>query len=211
MQPKELARLLSGRNEPSVLEKEAAFATLSRLLVSPRSRQRTLAAVLGGILSLSGAAAAIAFFLPLASHPPDNEEFATRGPTDRSPALRLACIAADTSEVPCRVGGTLTFEVSKVPETARFFAAFARRPDGAVLWYFPEPAGRSMELKPTPHLLSQAVRLGAPHVPGDYEVFAVFSSEPMTRAEIKAALGTNLTPTGPVVLVKRRLSLQDAP
>ncbi|HEY3668341.1 MAG TPA: hypothetical protein VGL19_20200, partial [Polyangiaceae bacterium] len=88
-------------------------------------------------------------------------------------------------------------------------AAFARRADGAVIWYTPPPEGVTASVAPSASavLLEQAVSLGSEHVPGHYQVYGVFSSEPLTRARIKAVLGQELRGRGGVNVVVRELEV----
>lgn len=205
MAPKEMARLLAGRNEPSVLEKEELFAGIAKTLDPVRTRRRTLALSIGALASLLGAAAAFMLYFRV---PRTADEFTSRGSSAALPMVRLACIS-EAKEIPCALEGTLTFEVAQLPTGARFFAAFSRRPDGVILWYYPTPDGRSEAIDATRPLLPQAVRLGPPHIAGDYDVFTVFSPNAMTRAELKAALGPKLEAKGGILLVKRHMRLRD--
>jgi hypothetical protein len=56
-------------------------------------------------------------------------------------------------------------------------------------------------------LLEQGVKLGPEHVPGRYLVYGVFSSEPLTRAQIKAVLGDELRGQAGVNVVVRELEI----
>ncbi|MFC1642364.1 hypothetical protein ACFL5O_06710 [Myxococcota bacterium] len=209
MPPEKLVRLLSGRNEPSVLAKEALFQRILTKLEPAPSRWRC-ATILAAVTALAGAMAAAVLVLRPPDGTPSAAEFVSRG-TEKVPGpwVRLACLRG-ARETECRLGTTLVFEVHRLPETVRFFAAFARRSDGTVFWYFPGPTGRSPELKQPAGLLEQAVRLGPPHSPGEYEVFALFSRQPMTRVEIKAALGPEPKRSEQLLVTRRRLLLRDA-
>jgi hypothetical protein len=209
MASKELARLLSGRNEPSVLEKEALFARVFRnTSPSARSTWRAWGLSFGLITSVAGGMTAAIMLRRPAESTSLATEFESRGGGGQAPSVRLACVD-ETKEVPCALGRTLTFQVAQIPATSRYFASFSRRSDGVVLWYFPTPEGRSEPIDAAQPILSQAVRLGAPHTTGDYDVYAIFTTLPRTRAEIKEALGADLTSKNGMLVIKRHMTLRD--
>ncbi len=217
MLPKHLARLLSGRNEPSVLEKEALF---ERIVSGNQARAgiwRSWGLPLGLVTSVAGALVAVLVVLRPARRALSDEvsAFESRGAATQGPSVRLACVD-EAQEVECSLGKTLIFEVARLPAGSRYFAAFARRSgdgDGgaAMLWYFPTAQGRSEAIDERHSVLSQAVRLGPPHTPGDYDVYTVFTTSPRTRAELKAALGEALAPKDGMVVVKRHIELRGQP
>ena len=188
------ARLLSGRNSPSILQKEALFARIHAEATPSLLLARWKRASFGIAAALS-----IAAGLALWARTP---EFAARGGGPSSePAFRVQCFESEGTS--CRSGHALAFEFAPQAQ-AQYFAAFARRSDGAVVWYFPTPDGLSLPVAQTGSLmLDHAVQLGAEQPPGHYEIFGVFSAEPLSRARIKSALGEDLRGTQGVRVVRR--------
>lgn len=165
-----IPRLLAGRDRLSRLEKEEILEkVLSRS--APR-RTRWWWAALPAV-----ALAAVVFVIALpGSH--KESEFTARGGGKPIAAFTPSCS-------PCTPGGTLLFDTHGT--TYRYFAAFARRSDGTVLWYFPAEAGASLDLgnQPTHGVLDRGIAIGPEHTPGTYRVYGVFSDQPLTRAQIR--------------------------
>jgi hypothetical protein len=186
-----IARLIQGRDEPSILARERLFERIYQE-TAPRPTRQRLGWALG--LSLAAVAGAVALYLR-----PPSSEFAARGGGAFESAFQPRCI-----EGPCRSGNKLVFEMGPLA-TGRHFAAFARRHDGTIVWYFPAADEKSIALSTseTPQLLQRAITLGPEHSPGRYELFGVFSERPLSRAELKVALGDELR-GGPGVRVVRR-------
>jgi hypothetical protein len=194
-----VARLLSGRNAPSVLEKEQLFERIYAGVA--RAPRRAVWYRLG--LAAAGAAVLVgALWLRVRPAPPA-QEFAARGAgLEATESFRLLCSGAAITS--CKSGSTLGFELFGLAEP-RHFAAFARRGDGTVIWYTPPPEGVTAGVAPSASsmLLGQGVSLGREHTPGRYLVYGVFSREPLTRAQIKTALGQDLRgPAGMNVVVR---------
>ena len=122
--------------------------------------------------------------------------------------FELGCVV-DGRPSSCEVGAKLTFWVSVTPE-APHFACFGRRQDGAIVWYVPDPEGRSARVAPVarPVLLDTAVVLDETHGAGTVTVFGVFSAKPLSRAEIKSALGAELRGDGSVRVVVHTLEVK---
>jgi hypothetical protein len=200
MQEGKLARLIAGRDAPSVLEKEQLFERIYER-VQPSKPPRRVGAWLaaGGIT----AAAALALLFLRPSQP----EFQARGGASlgTGPELVVACAGAPQ----CQSGAKLTLTVRGAPALAGqgggYFAAFARRFDGTIIWYFPEPGSRSLELPQTGEraLLDRAVLLGGEHLPGHYDLYGVFTRRPLTREELKLAVGEELAGSADAVVVHR--------
>ena len=193
MENREIARLLAGRNEPSVLEKEAAFEELMKR-VSHEKRRRGL---LFGGLALAAAA-----FLAVVSQ--RDAEFGTRG--GGHGALALKCIPPGDG-TRCVAGGKLTLDVGG--SSSLYFAAFARRSDGTIVWYWPSASGSSPPVasfahKRAPHT---AIQLDAAHPAGPYEVYGVFSARPLDRTQLKKALGDELRGDGTVEVLRRTFTV----
>jgi hypothetical protein len=196
---RQLERLLSGRDAPSVSEREELFERIYAR--TDAGRRRWLAPALGA--ALASAAAGVLMFMQLRS--PADAEFRARGSglPVAGPELTLAC----TEGVTCRSGDKLSLAV-RAAESA-YFSAFARRFDGVVIWYFPEPLGASQALPNggARAVLDRAVLLGPEHLPGRYEVFGVFTRRPFTRAEIKLALGDDLAGSAEAIVLRRSLEI----
>jgi hypothetical protein len=218
----DLGRLLSGRNEPSVLEKEAALELVLAQVGAPPRRWPWGARVAAAGLPAFAAALAVVlvFFVGSPSGDIASEDgFQARGDgTNASVAsFALRCVNEDPAaasrpdDVECRQGTVLGFSASP-PTGKTHFAAFAQRSDGAVLWYFPEAGGQSASLKAeggAKAVLPRGVPLGAEHPPGSYEVYGVFSSTPLSRERLRKILGPDLvgradSVSGSSVVVARR-------
>lgn len=190
----QLARLLSGRDEPSVLDLEAGFERVAAEVAPPRRRRWALwSAPLAAAL---GAAAV------LVAAPGAEDEFAPRGVGAGN--LQLACLRAE-APAPCAAGATLTLDVTPPPARAHF-AAFARRPDGRLMWFLPAAGETSA---PRRGLLDAGFVLAGP--PGPYTVYGVFSDAPMTRAAIAAAFGDDLAAPATLTVVERALEVGSPP
>jgi hypothetical protein len=139
---------------------------------------------------------------------PADPELQSRGKATAIPTLRLACLETAQAGT-CRIGDTLAFDIGGLPADRRHFAAFARRADGVVIWYFPTADGQSEPVEPATGLLKQAVRLGPPHVPGPYQIVVVFSRTAMTRADIKKALEASPAPADGLLVLERAMVLRE--
>ncbi len=195
--PARLARLLSGRDEPSVLETEALFDRIAGE-VAPRPWWRRPIAW-GALSGLATAAAAVALVFA-----PVEREFGTRG--GEEPVLRAHCVV-DAETAPCAQGAKLLFD-ARPPEGAPHFAALAKRPDGTVIWYLPAPDAASSPLGDATAVVPTAIRLGDEHPAGRYELFGVFTKDAMTRAQIEASVGAELRGGPGVTVVRRELEVR---
>ena len=167
------SRLLAGRDRLSRTEKDAV---LDGVLAAPRPRARWPWLVLPAL----AAAVALVVIGPWRTSQP---EFATRGGTRPVAALHVSCAAA------CTHGAKLLFDLHGTT-TYRYFAAFTKRGDGKVLWYFPTTdVAPSVDLAglPASGVLDRGIVLGDDHPAGAYRIFGVFSRAPLTRAAIRAA------------------------
>ncbi|MCB9645611.1 MAG: hypothetical protein H6730_03285 [Deltaproteobacteria bacterium] len=186
---RELARLLSGRDGPSVLDREAVFEGVMAGLPAPPRRRRWLALALP-------LAAAVAALLAVTVRPPPDQAgtFTPRGAEE--PGLGLSCVRG-TAPAACGPGATLLLEVTPVAERTHF-AAVARRGDGSLLWLLPEGEQPSA---PQAGLLERGFVLDA----SDLEVFGLFTETPHTRGQLAAALEGGLESTPRVTVVRRQL------
>lgn len=137
--------------------------------VLPRSRRRLWVGV-----PLVAAVAAISLVLwPRTSNHVD--EFAARGAAGANARLTLTCPTG------CSAGRKLVFDLDGTVGY-RYFAAFARRSNGDVIWYFPQPNETSA---PVAEALARAIVFGVEQPPGNYRVYGVFSDQPLTREAIR--------------------------
>jgi hypothetical protein len=180
-----ILRLLANRARLSRVEKEDILARVLDGVV-PQPRRRWLGArVFGGALGgLAVVGALLLWLVPTVGHRRIGD-FVARGGSSIA-AVRAFC-GSDPTGDSCLAGEALFFEVRGAPPS-RYFAAFARRADGLVIWYFPETdAAGSLDLET--HIREQAldrqVRLGDEHRPGRYDVSLVFSPSPVSREDVK--------------------------
>lgn len=207
----ELARLLSGKNEPSVLEKEAALESIlaaveagpQRADLAERSR---LFVKRWWLMMAAPAVAAAALLLTLLPktesvsprHQGGAPEWAARGGAVPA-ALKLRCVppsgAGSIHAPPCQTNELLTLRVNPPPGKP-YFAAIAIGSDDQLLWYLPAPGGKSERLIPDPSGMATASRAipMSTHPRGNrqYRVHGVFSEAPLTRQALRTALGPQL-------------------
>jgi hypothetical protein len=209
----QLARLLAGRDQPSVLEKEAAFeAIYARVNSRGRVAQRW-----PWLATLAAAAAVLLVWgrLPSDSAPAADAFRARGGPPAEHFALSCLphqAVPALDAQAPCVPGGRIVLQLEPSAEH-HFFALFARRPDGAIVWYFPS------ESEPMPDVTGERVGrlwpksalLAESSPPGTYTVFAVFAPQPLSRAELKASLGDDLRGDGALHVLSRELEVEAQP
>jgi hypothetical protein len=200
-----LARLLSGRDEMSRLEKDQTLEQVLR----ETGRSPLLRARRAWLVAAISAAAGV-LVAPSVWHRLAPGEFQARGAAPAAtPTMTLRCLDGPLGgRHACRPGGRLAFEV--VPAgSARYFAAYAQRPDGAVIWYYPSKDARSLDLaEGAAHgLLGRAIVLGAEHVSGKYKVAGVFTTRAMTRGELKAELTRRAGQPRETVVVERELDI----
>jgi hypothetical protein len=195
----ELARLLSGRPGPSVLEKEAIR---ERMLAQHSLRRRALR--WSWLVPLAASATA-AFVMARVG---DGDEFSSRGDRAEQPVLRVVCV--DTGAVgSCPAGGTLAFQGAGTAYP--YLAVFARRSDGLVIWYFPSATGPEDVAAPDPRApLAHGIRLGDEQPPGRYEIVGVFSQRPLSRSEVKARLRDGLASGRGLKVVRQPFTVQAA-
>ncbi len=190
----ELARLLSGRSGPSVLEKEAAFEAVMQQ--QPKGRRFAWRAVLWPAIAV----AAVGLGVLVMPGAPDRPEFGTKGSSQAG--LSLSCVHAQ-APVPCAPGATLTLKVTA--HDRPYFAAFAQDAEGTIIWYLPAKGEASERQE---GLLEQGFVLDPSYDTSTMQVFGVFTDAPMSRAQIKAALSEGLKSTDTVTVLPRTLTLQ---
>jgi len=214
------ARLLSGRNQLSRIEKEAILqSVLDRVAAAKApaesaSRQRRRHAVLWYGAPVALAAAGFAIFLLVRPSPPQPGEFTARGgavSSPKDPDFALRCID-ERGPAPCRSGLRMLFVLSR-DEAHPYFAAYAQHSDGTVLWYVPEQASAAsidVRIASKQDVLSTAIAFGPEHRPGSYRVYGVFSTTPLSRAAIRAAVSAGSS-TSVVVRTKELLLASPVP
>lgn len=206
----QIGRLLSGRNEPSVLEKEAL---LERILEEVSPPRRGAPAWLWGLLV--PIAACLVLMATRVIEPGTMtregveapEEYASRGGL-RQGVLETRCMDEDGASTDCAPGTTLTLNPG-APRGRRYFAAFSVRPDGAVIWYLPAAGARSGRVASRGAVARTltGVRLGPEHPSGIYMLHGVFSDSPLTRDELRERLGPDLEGRRGLSVVRRPLRI----
>ncbi|HVR21285.1 MAG TPA: hypothetical protein VMS65_16340 [Polyangiaceae bacterium] len=121
--------------------------------------------------------------------PPGNAFREKSGGTPTRGVVSIGCGGANP--LVCRPGDTLMFSVSAVAN-AGYLVAYAERvgdPKKERIWYFPRTGATAprVEAQAGTAVLPQGVRLGPPHVRGQYRVRAWLSEEPATRAQLEGA------------------------
>lgn len=190
-----LARLLAGRDEPSVLETEALFDRIAGAAEAPPWWRRR--ATWAGFGALAATAAALVLV-------PRGDEFGARG--GDAAVLRPHCVI-DDAKAPCARGAKLLFD-ARPPDDKPYFAAFARRPDGKVVWYLPAPDEKSAALPDRTAVVPTAARLGDEHPAGEYTLYGVFTPNAASRAELQATVGAALESTDDATVVARVFEVQ---
>lgn len=160
------SRLLAGRDELSRIEKDRI---LDAALPSAPKRLRWV------WLAVPALAAMVLFIVaPWKSH----DDFTARGGNEPVGTMQASCTGG------CARGGKLLFDLHGTTGY-RYFAAFARRGDGPVLWYFPTTDGATSIAVPANGVVDRGIVIGPEHAAGTYRVFGVFSAEPLTRAQLR--------------------------
>lgn len=194
-EPRLPARLLAGRDRLSVVEKDAILATV--LPAGPARRRWWLIAL------PAVAAVALALIVVVPSGTPVHDDFAARG--GATAALRLVCPDG------CRADRKLLFDVSGTSGYG-YFAAFAKRGDGEVIWYFPsltEPSPALTRGHVHDGVFERSAVLGVEHPAGTYRVYGVFSTRPLSRDEIRASFDPQHRTAGAgTAVVERELVVQ---
>jgi hypothetical protein len=178
---------LAGRNRLSRPEKEQI---LDHVLAqsAPRRRSRWWLATMPAIV------AAVTVLLVLGPwRGSEQGEFTARGGDHLLGAFKPRC-AHD-----CAAGDKILFDLHGTIGY-RYFAAFSRRADGTVLWYFPRSDdAKSLDLSRElgSGVLDHGVVIGSEHPAGTYRLFGVFSNEPLTRAQIRERFDAEHVTAGP--------------
>jgi len=186
VEDQDLARLLSGRDGPSVLEQEADLERVMQRLDRGRAPVRW-----GFWLPATAALTAVAAAFVLLVKEPEADQLTARGGQAEAPALQVICVEHGVAGR-CPSGGRLAF-VAAPSSRYRYLGLFARRSDGLVIWYFPSADGQSVPIADrSGEPLRRGIKLSDDQPPGRYEIIGVFSDGPLSRAEIKRELGAEL-------------------
>lgn len=176
-----LARLLAGRDEPSVLEKEAQF---ERIFAEVQAEQGTGSAWwrrLYWVAPVVAAVGAVLLFLPRTG-----DEFSARGPSTTA-IVRGYCAGPGVDTLSPALPGATRCEVGEhlllrlmPPKTRPFAAAYIERADGRILWLFPG-RGESMPRRPpTENLFPRSFELS--ELPaGTHQLHVLFSADGLSR------------------------------
>ncbi len=179
MKPEDAARALGPPGRLSRFEKEAIFARVHAGRVSWFRRRRVQLAA-----SVFAAAMVAAVALVVVIPTSREAEYTARGA--ESSTLVIRCGERDAAD--CRVGDRIVFDFgSKHPDL--YVSLFARSEQGTVIWYLPsEEAMPSIALatNATAGVLDTVAVIDDTYVPGRYELFAVMSNRPLSRAEIRS-------------------------
>jgi hypothetical protein len=198
VESEDAARLLAPSGRLSRFEQDAIW---NRIVATrtPWWRRPTLQLSAGLVI------AAAVFALVIVTRPaPHTEELTPRG--DASLALTLRCGAREPGV--CLPGDRLGFDFGAT-DTRHYVALFARSPSGTAIWYVPADDG-SVSLSLAEHtqsgVLDVAAVIDASYAPGRYELFAIVSPRPLSRAEIRGyARGDVLIPPPDVRIETREL------
>jgi hypothetical protein len=122
--------------------------------------------------------------LAVSSTRPPADDLTPRGASGVPLALRCS---TDREPGDCRRGDRLVFDFG-AGEPRGYVALFARSPAGAVIWYVPtDEGGASVAVADhaTAGVLDTAAVIDGSYAPGRYELFAVISERPLSRAAIR--------------------------
>lgn len=169
----QLERLLSGRDGPSPLEREAMLDhVLEAIAPAPRPWFRW------GTWSFAAAAAAVAVMLVWAAPPATTSEYGSRG--GPAPSAELACLRSGIPS-PCAVGAELVVKVSGLTGSLTVLASG----EGRINWYF---VGLPLPDPSTASVLDQAVVLSPEHGVGAFDVIFLASPLPLDQSQARALL-----------------------
>jgi hypothetical protein len=186
------SRLLAGRDALSRSEKDAILAGLA--VAAPRAHHRWIWLALPAI-------AVVALFVIAPWHVSPSSEFGARGNSRPVAALSVTCTGG------CTRGGKLLFDLHGTTKYL-YFAAFAKRGEGPVLWYFPTADDATSVAIAETGVLDRGIVLGPEHAAGTYRIYGVFSTTPLTRATIRATFDPVKLTAGDAAVVTSDLEIQ---
>jgi hypothetical protein len=185
------------------LERERVFEQVIARVEPPRASVVRL--VRPALMALLPAAAALFLWL----RPDAPGELTARGGGPTAPHVQVLCTRDGKQPAQCAAGDVLAFEIA-APAAQPHLALLGRRADGTVIWFAPAPDARAARLSSERQVLSQGARLAPEDVAGKLRVFAVFSAEPLSRAEVREALTADQPPSE-VTTLERELRWESAP
>lgn len=190
-----IPRLLAKRDRLGRVEKDAILASLLAD-VSPRRRRSRWWL---GLVPAVAITIAVIMFGPWRSQPAPTppDVLAARGGAQAFTSFRATCAGA------CERGHKILFDLHGT-SGYRYFAAFSKRADGTVLWYFPSsPDDVSLDstTQPRDGVLDRGIVLGDEHASGSYRIYGVFSRAPLTRELIRARFDDAQHAAGPDTVV----------
>ena len=180
------ARLLSGRQELSVLEKEHI---LEEVLQETAGHRTSRGWYSPRVLAWAATAVVVLALVPVLIYGLSTPgAFQSRGTTAESGEFRVTCLGEKGA---CHPGDKLFFQV-RPPGSQPYLSVFAERTaDGTVIWYIPG-SGAQKSISVPQHsqdgVLTTGIELGKEHPPGRYKVYGLFSSRPLGREEIRALI-----------------------
>jgi hypothetical protein len=196
------ARALGPPGRLSRLEKDAILA---RVEASRGGWLRRHRAMLGAAL---GAAVAASVALVILVPRQQRDELTPRGVEQMTLVVRCG----DREPGDCLTGDRLAFDFGTSPP-AGYAALFARSEAGKVIWYLPtDEATPSVDL--TAHIkqgmLDRVAVIDQTYTPGRYQLYAIVSPRPLSRAEIRAfAQGERLVAPADVSIETRTFVIRE--
>ncbi len=185
-----IPRLLAKRDQLGRVEKDAIFESVLANVSPKRRRVRWWL----GVVPAVAVTVAVVLLGPWRSPAAPIGELAARGGGAQAFAsFHPSCAGA------CERGHKIVFDLHGTTGY-RYFAAFSKRTDGTVLWYFPSsPDDLSLDLSTQPRegVLDRGIVLGEEHAAGSYRVYGVFSRAPLTREMIRAGFDEPHHAAGP--------------
>ncbi len=179
MKLEDAARALGPPGRLSRVEKDAILARVEASRGGWLRRHR--AALWAGVAATMAAAIALVVLLPREGQ---RDELTPRGATK----MTLVVHCGDREPGDCRLGDRVAFDFGASPPPG-YAALFARSETGKVIWYLPaDEATPSIDL--TSHLnqgmLDRVAVIDSSYAPGRYDLYAVVSPQPLSRADIRA-------------------------
>ena len=163
-------------------------------VAGPRRRARWPA-----VLGTACAAAAALVLVLLSREDPDRDGFAPRGQGAASAELALVCDGG------CRRGDTVVLDLGATAGF-RYLSVFARGPGGQVTWYVD---AADLETRLRDGIFDRKIALAAGQPPGRYDIYGIFSDEPLTREAIRARFTPGAADIGPgTAVITRELEVR---
>jgi hypothetical protein len=187
------------------LEKDALLARIESARGGwPRRHRSHLTA------GFAAVAVAVALVIMVPARTGPVPELTARG----AAGFTLVVRCGDREPGECRAGDRLVFDFGAEPP-AGHAALFARVAAGQIIWYLPadEAApGVDLSVRANQGVLDRVAVIDDTYAPGTYELFAVVSPQPLTRADIRAfAQGNRLVAPPEVRIESRTFVLREEP